>query len=181
MPYSAHQSNGALLIENTQYDAAGYYECYINGQRPSDTITISTTQIVVQEGAPTIKFSPPMPMTVRVDQHVVIECIAEGTQPLNVFWHGPGFSRLPSTVVTYGNRLEFYQITLTDAGHYYCTATSPTGNNTKEAQVIVSPYEIIKSESYAKTHEVLRGDSVSLDCNVGSIHLIPGTRVSNLN
>ena len=63
-----------------------------------------------------------------------------------------------------GNYLEFFQITPSNAGRYYCSATNPNGNVTKTAEVIVHHNEIPDREPRGRVLEVLEGESISLDC-----------------
>lgn len=63
-----------------------------------------------------------------------------------------------------GNYLEFYQITPTNAGRYYCQATNPNGNVTKTAEVIVHHNEIPERVVQGRVQEVIEGESVSLEC-----------------
>lgn len=63
-----------------------------------------------------------------------------------------------------GNYLEFFQITPSNAGRYYCSATNPNGNVTKTAEVIVHHNEIPDRVVQGRVQEVLEGESVSLDC-----------------
>lgn len=84
-----------MIIENVGYDATGKYECFIydNYRRP---ITLLLAQLVVVGGPPKIAFNPPMPITVRSGDDVMIHCNATGDGPIRVYWHGDGGARLPS-------------------------------------------------------------------------------------
>ena len=95
LPYGARIYGGQLIIENVGYDATGKYECFIydNYRRP---ITLLLAQLVVVGGPPKIAFNPPMPITVRSGDDVMIYCNATGDGPIRVYWHGDGGARLPS-------------------------------------------------------------------------------------
>lgn len=77
------------------------------------------------------------------------------------------------------NYLEFTQITSNDQGRYYCTATSPFGNSTKVAEVIVHHHEVPNRRPaqgiVGRVLEAIEGDTVSLECNQPSSE---GVRVS---
>lgn len=76
-----------------------------------------------------------------------------------------------------GNYLEFYQITTSNAGRYYCTASNPNGNVTKTAEVIVHHNEIPDRVVQGRVQEVIEGETVSLECTEPTT---PGARVSYL-
>lgn len=65
------------------------------------------------------------------------------------------------------NYLRFSQITPNDQGRYYCSASSPHGNSTKVAEVIVHHNEIPsrQREQHGRVQEVIEGETVSLECN----------------
>lgn len=65
------------------------------------------------------------------------------------------------------NYLEFTQITSNDQGRYYCTASSPYGNSTKVAEVIVHHHEVPNREhaQVGRVLEAIEGDTISLECN----------------
>lgn len=77
-----------------------------------------------------------------------------------------------------GNYLEFFQITPSNAGRYYCSATNQHGNVTKTAEVIVHHNEIPDRVVHGRVQEVLEGESVSLECTEPSS---PGARVKFIN
>lgn len=83
------------MIENVGYDAAGKYECFIY-DRYRRPVTLLLAQLVVISGPPKISFNPPMPITVRSGDDVMIYCNATGEGPIRVQWHGDGGTRLPS-------------------------------------------------------------------------------------
>lgn len=95
LPYGASIRGGQLIIENVRSDAEGSYEClvYDRNRRP---IVLVLAQIVVVSGPPKITLNPPMPMTVRSGEDVLIFCNATGEGPIKVQWHGEGGARLPS-------------------------------------------------------------------------------------
>jgi hypothetical protein len=95
LPSTATIRGGQLIIENVRSDAQGEYEClvYDRNRRP---IVLVLAQIVVVSGPPKIYLNPPMPMTVRSGEDVIIYCNATGEGPINVQWHGEGGQRLPS-------------------------------------------------------------------------------------
>lgn len=95
LPSSAIIRGGQLIIENVRSDAQGEYEClvYDRNRRP---IVLVLAQIVVVSGPPKITLNPPMPMTVRSGEDVLIFCNATGEGPIQVQWHGEGGQRLPS-------------------------------------------------------------------------------------
>lgn len=136
LPQTAQQYNGNLIIEDTHYDAAGIYEC-VGRSSGSEPFVLQQVEIVVV-ALPRITFSPPMPMTVKPGENVVIHCNATGEQPLTVHWHPEGGGYLPNAVRASGNYLQFYSITPADAGRYYCTASNVHGNASKVAEVIVN-------------------------------------------
>lgn len=79
-----NRNEGALVIERTTHEAAGFYECTVtenNYEYP-----ISQTQLIVVE-LPSITFSPSMPLFVRSGDNVVIYCNVSGEQPIRVNWH----------------------------------------------------------------------------------------------
>lgn len=75
------------------------------------------------------------------------------------------------------NYLEFTQITSNDQGRYYCTATSPFGNATKVAEVIVHHHEVPhrNQPQVDRVMEAIEGDTLSLECEPSS----DGVRVSS--
>lgn len=73
------------------------------------------------------------------------------------------------------NYLEFYQISPSNAGRYYCTATNPDGNVTKTAEVIVHHNEIPDRTVQGRVQEVFEGETVTLACTAATT---PGARVS---
>ncbi|XP_031635070.1 basement membrane-specific heparan sulfate proteoglycan core protein isoform X6 [Contarinia nasturtii] len=166
LPSSSHSSGGDLIIEYTQQDAAGIYECVVH--EPHATYPIVTTELIVVE-LPKIVLQPEMPLTVRSGEQVYILCNATGDGPIHVEWHSEDHRPLPSNVRIVGNYLEFFQITPKNAGRYYCSATNPNGNVTKAAEVIVSHNEIPRErEVQGRVQEVLEGESVSLECTAPS-------------
>lgn len=75
------------------------------------------------------------------------------------------------------NYLQFYQITPTNAGRYYCTATNSDGNVTKTAEVIVHHNEIPDRTVHGRVQEVLEGETISLECSEPTT---AGARVSTI-
>uniref|UniRef100_A0A336LPI6 CSON010513 protein n=1 Tax=Culicoides sonorensis TaxID=179676 RepID=A0A336LPI6_CULSO len=174
LPRSAQQYNGNLIIEDTEYDAAGIYECL--GVPPNgEPFVLQKVEIVVV-ALPRITFSPPMPMTVRPGENVVIHCNATGEQPLTVQWHPEGGGYLPNTVRASGHYLQFSSITPNDAGRYYCTASNVHGNTTKVAEVIVNREDIYERQRPGRSQEVNEGDTIALDCLLPSESQVPGVR-----
>lgn len=86
------------------------------------------------------------------------------------------FNLIDRNVRANGNYLMFHQITTTNAGRYYCTASNPDGNVTKTAEVIVSHNEIPDRTVQGRVQEVLEGETVSLGC---SEETTPGATVSD--
>ncbi|XP_055694217.1 basement membrane-specific heparan sulfate proteoglycan core protein isoform X2 [Lutzomyia longipalpis] len=164
LPHSANLTGGTLVIERTEPDAAGTYECVmLDTEVP---FIIALTQVVVLD-VPMITFSPAMPIVVKSGENVVIFCNATGEGPIQVFWHGINYTPLPHTVRGEGPHLLFAPITQRDAGKYYCTATNVNGNVTKAAEVIVNRNEIVdRQPMYDQVQEVYEGDKVTLDCHV---------------
>lgn len=74
------------------------------------------------------------------------------------------------------NYLQFSQITLNDAGRYYCSAANEHGNVTKVAEVLVSHNEVPRQPHvpYGRVQEVMEGETIALDCYEDST---PGARV----
>lgn len=136
LPYTAQEYSGNLIIENTQYDAAGIYEC-VGIDRNREPFVLQQVEIFVV-ALPHITFSPPMPLAVKSGDAVVIYCNVSGEQPINVDWHAERGRQLPNSVRVRGNYLQFHSITPSDAGLYYCTASNLHGNATKVAEVIVN-------------------------------------------
>jgi len=95
LPYGAQIYGGQLIIENVGYDATGKYECFIY-DRYRRPVTLLLAQLVVVGGPPKIAFDPPMLITVRSGDDVMIYCNATGDGPIRVYWHGDGGARLPS-------------------------------------------------------------------------------------
>lgn len=61
--------------------------------------------------------------------------------------------------------MEFFQITQSNAGRYYCVATNPNGNVTKTAEVIVHHNEIPdRNVVQGRVQEVYEGEAISLEC-----------------
>lgn len=58
----------------------------------------------------------------------------------------------------------FDQITTSNAGRYYCTASNADGNETHTAEVIVGRNEIPDRTVQGRVQEVLEGETVSLEC-----------------
>lgn len=135
LPYTSRQYNGNLIIEDTEYDAAGIYEC-IGIEDDGAPFVLQKVELVVV-AIPRITFSPKMPLVVRTNDNVVILCNATGEEPLEVTWHLEGGRYLPNSVRVSGRYLQFPTITVTDAGRYFCTASNVHGNATKVAEVIV--------------------------------------------
>ncbi|XP_055304959.1 basement membrane-specific heparan sulfate proteoglycan core protein isoform X6 [Sitodiplosis mosellana] len=162
LPRGSHLSGGDLIMNYTQKDAAGIYECIVHevhGDYP-----LVTTELIVVE-LPRITLYPEMPLTVRSGERVYILCNATGDEPIYVEWHNEDHRPLPQNVRASGNYLEFFQITPSNAGRYYCSATNPNGNVTKTAEVIVHHNEIPQDRVVqGRVQEVLEGESVSLDC-----------------
>lgn len=136
LPRGARIEGTELIIESTQYDATGTYECIVDDgiQQP---FPIAIAEIIVVD-VPRISFSPMMPMRVRSGESVDIFCNATGEQPLYVDWHMEDYGPLPSTVRVSGKYLQFNHITQADTGRYYCSARNVHGNVTKVALVIVT-------------------------------------------
>lgn len=135
LPSTARQYDGNLIIEDTDYDAAGVYECFgVNDD--GSTFTLQKVELVVV-AIPRITFSPTMPLVVRTGDNVVILCNATGEDPLKVTWHLEGGRYLPAGVRESGRYLQFPGITIENAGRYFCTASNEHGNATKVAEVIV--------------------------------------------
>ena len=136
LPSNTYNSEGRLVIERVEYDAAGQYECYvIQGDRH---IPVGVADLVVVE-LPRIRFQPEMPMVVRSGDFVSILCDASGEQPIDVHWHMDDERLpLPYGVQVQGPNLIFNSITMSEAGRYSCTARNVHGNITKAAEVIVN-------------------------------------------
>lgn len=135
LPSNSRQYDGNLIIEDTDYDAAGVYEC-IGISEDGSSFPLQKVELVVV-AIPRISFSPTMPLVVRTNDNVVILCNATGEEPLQVTWHLDGGRYLPSSVRVSGRYLQFPGITIEDAGRYFCTASNSHGNATKVAEVIV--------------------------------------------
>lgn len=135
LPRSSILSGGDLVIEHADYDAQGFYECYVN--EIDGPAAIAVAEIVVVE-MPRIFFSPSMPMVVRSGEYVEIYCNVSGEQPIHVKWHGENESPLPYSVRVENQYLIFNNIAPSDAGRYSCTASNVHGNVTKVAEVIVN-------------------------------------------
>lgn len=135
LPSSSRQYDGNLIIEDTDYDAAGIYEC-LGVNDDGSTFVLQKVELVVV-AIPRISFSPIMPLVVRTGDNVVILCNATGEEPLQVTWHLEGGRYLPSGVRESGRYLQFPGITVDNAGKYFCTASNIHGNATKVAEVIV--------------------------------------------
>ncbi|XP_055703570.1 basement membrane-specific heparan sulfate proteoglycan core protein isoform X3 [Phlebotomus papatasi] len=164
LPLTANLTHGTLIIERTQYDAAGTYECIVVGT--DSPLIIALAQVVVVD-VPIITFSPEMPIVVRSGENIVIFCNATSEKPVEVFWHGVNYSPLPHSVRGEGPYLLFSPITQRDAGKYYCTASNINGNVTKAAEVIVNRNEIVdRQPMYDRVQEVYEGDKVTLDCHL---------------
>lgn len=73
--------------------------------------------------------------------------------------------------------MQFSQITLNDAGRYYCSAANEHGSVTKVAEVLVSHNEVPHQPHVPEGHviEVMEGDNIALDCYENSTL---GARVS---
>lgn len=163
LPSNAHNSEGRLIIENANYDAAGQYECFvIHG---STHIPVGIANLIVVE-LPRIRFQPEMPMVVRSGDYVTILCDASGEQPIHVNWHmDDEYQPLPQTVRVQGSTLIFNSITTSDTGRYSCTAKNVHGNITKAAEVIVNGREVVdRNPTFSHVEHVNEGDTVSLNC-----------------
>lgn len=136
LPRGARIEGTELIIEMTQFDATGTYDCIVDDgiQEP---FTIAIAEIIVVD-APRISFSPVMPMRVRSGESVDVFCNATGEQPLYVNWHMENNGPLPNTVRVSGKYLQFNHITQYDTGRYYCSARNVHGNVTKVAEVFVT-------------------------------------------
>lgn len=136
LPLTAHQNDGNLIIEETGYDAAGIYEC-LGIDHTGRPVVLERVELFVL-ALPRITLSPEMPLVVRPNDQVVIFCNASGDQPLHIRWHTEDHGYFPSGVRASGQYLTFPQISLSDTGKYYCTASNAYGNTTKAAEVIVN-------------------------------------------
>jgi basement membrane-specific heparan sulfate proteoglycan core protein len=63
-------------------------------------------------------------------------CEATGEQPITLSWERVR-EQMPRTVQTYQGRLQFYGISVSDAGRYVCRATNRDGSAEAVAEVIV--------------------------------------------
>jgi hypothetical protein len=178
LPYSARLRGGDLIIENTQFDANGLYDC-VATDNYGEQFTLAQALVTVIS-PPRISFSPSMPMYVRSGEQVYIFCNATGEQPIYVTWHGEENRPIPRNIRVSGNYLEFHRITPEDAGRYYCSASNVHGNVTKVAEVIVNHNELISDPypAYGHTHEVVMGNTVRLTCKVPVSYPVPGIMVS---
>ncbi|XP_055301549.1 protein sax-3-like isoform X2 [Sitodiplosis mosellana] len=139
LPSSAHLSNGDFMIDYTQRDAAGLYECIVHeshGEYP-----IVAVELVVVE-LPKVVFYPKKSLTVQIGERVNIRCDATGDDPIHIEWHNEDHRPFPPNVRATGNNLEFLRITPNNSGRYYCSASNPNGVVTRTADVIVQHSEI---------------------------------------
>uniref|UniRef100_W4VRB4 Putative heparan sulfate proteoglycan 2 n=1 Tax=Corethrella appendiculata TaxID=1370023 RepID=W4VRB4_9DIPT len=175
LPTGSQSFNGRLEIDNTQYDAAGFYECIAYDPYEGPFTVVRAEVAVVSP--PRITFSPSMPMMVRSGENVIIYCNATGEQPISVTWHPEEGKQFPRTVRVSASYLQFYHITTDDAGRYYCSASNVHGNVTKVAEVIVNRNDMIpEAPQHGRLHEVFKGATVTLNCNQPNLHLPAGVR-----
>lgn len=128
-----------------------------------------------------------MPLTVRTGENVLVHCNATGDEPIDVNWHSEDHRPIPPyvskcsktkfkrpmvkinifisrNVRISGRYLEFFTITQSNAGRYYCEARNRYGNVTKTADVIVSHNEVSDRTTQGRVQEVVEGETVALDC-----------------
>lgn len=96
LPRSSYLSGGNLIIEYTENDAAGVYECFV--REAYGDVPLVTAELEVVE-LPKISLYPPMPLTVRTGEHVYIYCNATGEQPIYINWHLENHRPLPPYVL----------------------------------------------------------------------------------
>lgn len=95
LPRNAYVRGGQLVIENVEFDSEGYYECIAYDSRTRQPIVLINAHLRVLAGPPKIVFNPPMPISVKAGEDVMILCNATGEGPVRVHWHGEGGYDLP--------------------------------------------------------------------------------------
>jgi Immunoglobulin domain len=96
-----------------------------------------------------IKLNPNR-QVVRPGDNALITCEATGEQPITITWERLR-DPMPRSVQTYGGRLQFQGIAVSDAGRYICRATNRNGAADATAEVIVEGRSKVTYSSVEKS------------------------------
>ncbi|XP_038076283.1 basement membrane-specific heparan sulfate proteoglycan core protein-like isoform X2 [Patiria miniata] len=131
MPSMVTVDNGIMTFPETRAEYSGQYFCIIT--TGFGVYQQVVTLIVLVTPRPTVS---PAGQTVRAGDLIRIQCMAEGTQPMNYEWQKVG-GPLPPTASDANGMLQITMATAADAGEYICTATNSAGYRTMSATVYV--------------------------------------------
>lgn len=92
LPRNSYLNGGSLLIDETDEDAAGEYECSV--EENGHVTPISRAELTINR-LPKITFHPSMPITVKPGQNIRVFCNVTGDQPIRVQWHNENYRPLP--------------------------------------------------------------------------------------
>lgn len=93
-----------------------------------------------------IKLNPNR-QVVRPGDNALITCEATGDQPITITWERVR-DQMPRSVQTFGGRLQFQGIAVSDAGRYVCKASNRDSNAEATAEVIVEGRSKVHTSSF---------------------------------
>ncbi|XP_055844274.1 basement membrane-specific heparan sulfate proteoglycan core protein isoform X29 [Episyrphus balteatus] len=164
LPRTAQLHKNNLIITRVEPDAFGQYKC--NAYDGDQIVTFIIAELALLP-IPHITLRPKMPLTVKANENVEINCDVTGAQPIHVVWYADNHRPLPPSVQVNGPYLRFNAITPADAGRYYCSVTNAYGNSTEVAEVLVDRGVSVEQPPNTR-YDINEGEDAILTCDIRS-------------
>ncbi|KAK9869716.1 hypothetical protein WA026_003454 [Henosepilachna vigintioctopunctata] len=164
LPENAYIRRGTLYIDNVQESAKGLYSCLVT--RKSTGQQLFTLNAYLDVISPPNITLVPKRQVVHPGDNAVIQCSANGQQPITISWTPMG-REFPDSVNIRDGLLKFNNIKLSDAGRYRCTAVNSAGEADAVADVFVQETSYRPSISAVNKSPLAPvGSSVLLQCHI---------------
>ncbi|XP_046728282.1 hemicentin-1 isoform X2 [Silurus meridionalis] len=148
-----------LDIGDVRQEDSGNYSCVMFNMAGSSSLHFNVQILlhpVIREGSPLV--------TAHVNQKVVLPCEVEGDTAPSVLWRKDGVP------VVFNNRLVWLpdgsirieSVQLSDAGHYYCSASNNVGSDQRSMELRVYVAPSIRPGNFNVT--LLKGRRAVLSC-----------------
>ncbi|CAG9837104.1 unnamed protein product [Diabrotica balteata] len=132
MPSSVYIRDRVIGFNNIQPQDAGQYLCVAKNRAGEANATVDVTVKV----PPTITISSPN-LVARTGYNYIINCIATGDEPINIYWL-PWGRVMPTSVYIIGGSINFNPVQYQHQGKYLCVAKNSAGIAEAFADVYVT-------------------------------------------
>ncbi|PAV72711.1 hypothetical protein WR25_18698 isoform C [Diploscapter pachys] len=156
-------TDGDLILQSVQLDAAGHYSCLVSNLAGDDSITY---QLEVQE-KPRVISETAQAFDVVKGMSLELPCKASGSPPPGKVWEKDGIRITESDTVTVDSTgtLKIAESDASHAGTWTCVVTNAVGEDRRDTNVVVQEPPVILPTTISN-YTAVEGDLVELQCNV---------------